>query len=301
MKYFFVTLTLISTLSFSAIAGGPWTPVKGAGTFIPSVSPNIYSTISGRNQRIDLNRRVSDVSFQFYTEYGITDNFALVANVPFKYVRTSKKILQSDFFPDTLVNGGLFSLGNIEFELKYKVVDVDGFTMAVGFQTMLPVNSTNAAAGLRTGYNTWGFMPRLHIGTGFSDRFYGQYMGGFNWRNNNYSDEWYASVEFGGKSKDHKFFYAILVQAKQSLNNGSRNDANIFLTNSLHTGLYMNDEEYWAWSFKFANQLSDKLLINYSIGGGIVTRYIARTPAFTVGVIYNWDGKEPKLDTEMNY
>jgi len=64
------------------------------------------------------------------------------------------------------------------------------------------------------------------------------------------------------------FWIAILLDARQSINNGSRNDADPGLSNNLQTGLYLNDQQYFAWAFKFSYNINKRLGINLYLGGG---------------------------------
>jgi len=57
-------------------------------------------------------------------------------------------------------------------------------------------------------------------------------MAAYAFRTNDYSDEWRAALELGYKLKK-PFWIAILLDARQSINNGSRNDADPGLSNNL--------------------------------------------------------------------
>ncbi|MDZ4846566.1 MAG: hypothetical protein SH857_13585 [Chitinophagales bacterium] len=286
-------LLLVLCLCFgyqSANAGGPWTPQKHKGIFIASVSPNIYKNISGDSGGLALQRRVSDITTQFYVEYGITNKLALTANFPLKYVQTGRSIEGSDDFNDTLPAGRMAGYGNPEAELKYQFVNKK-IILAGACKVEAPVTQYNNSNALRTGYDTWSFIPTVYMGHSFSSRLYIQGMAAFAFRINDYSDEWRAAVEVGYKLK-RPFWIALFLQARQSINNGSRNDADLLTSNNLHTGLYMNDQQYFAWEFKFSYAFNPRLGINWALAGGLTTRYIARTPAFSFGVYYNWAEKK---------
>ena len=276
-----------------ALAGGPWTPWKHKGIFIGSVSPVVYRTISDNNGGLTLHRRVSDIAVQIYGEYGITDELAVVLNWPFKYVRTGTTVLNDGELNDTLPSGRMICRGNIEMELKYKFYQKNKLVITGGLKGEAPTTKYREETGLRTGYECWSVIPTIHLGVGISERIYTQFMGAFAFRTNDYSDEWRAAVEVGYKLKK-PFWIAVLVQARQSLKNGSRDDADLSLSNNLHTGLYLNDEQYYAWAFKFSYNINERLGVNWSLGGGIKTLYIARTPAFSFGIFYDWqqDKKE---------
>lgn len=277
-----------------SMAGGPWTQPKHKGIFIANVSPNIYSTISGKSGGIALNRRVTDLTTQFYVEYGIINSLTLIANLPLKYERTGNSVRSGGDFAQTLPASWVFGVGNASVELKVKAFHKNRFASAVSFGVETPSPWYENATGLRMGYDCWSLLPTIHLGGGITERLYVQGSATFAVRTNNYSHEWRAAAEIGYRLKKKPLWLAFLLQAKQSIRNGSRNDANILTSNNLQTGLYLNDEGYWAWAFKMAYNINNRLGINVALAGGITTTYIARTPAISAGVFYDWSKPKGK-------
>jgi hypothetical protein len=269
----------------TAYAGGPWTPGQKKGLFISNFTPNIYSRISTFNGDTALNRLTYDMTWGFYGEYGIAEDFAIIGYVPLKIVGTTNNVKAGDF-DRTLDKGGIFSIGNTEWAFKYTFFK-KGPHMAASMRIHTPIFNFDTATGLRTGYEAMAIGPFFHIGEGFlGGKMYAQLEGGYLYRTDDYSDEWYLSLEIGGNIKQ-KVWLALLIQSRQSLLNGGF----VNPENNYQTGLYLNNEEYIAYSLKASYTINPKWGINLGIGGAVpgATVYIAATPAVTLGVAYNFD------------
>ncbi len=281
-------LLLICSSQF-VLAGGPWTPWKNKGIFIFSTTPIVYSGYSstaGRSQ-ISLNRRVTELHFQAYVEYGITDELTVVGNLPFRLVRTSSSTQDGDFIR-TLPASSQFGVGNTELEFKYKFFQKK-FLITAGLRTAFPTGPYDRSKGLRLGYDAFTIYPIVYMGGSFSSRAYLQGDAGYAYRTNDYSGEIRINLEGGYKVKD-KVWLALLIIWRESLENGSRND---LITNNAQTGLYLNDQEYIAWTIKMAVPIkSGRWGVNASIGGGAITALVARTPSISAGFYYDW--QQPK-------
>jgi len=167
----FLTLFILQFTIAPGYAGGHWTPMKHKGIFISSVSPIIYSTLSDQSGGISLHRRVSDITLQLYSEYGITNNPAVVLNWPFKYVQTGSSI-RSGGDSVTLPSGRMICLGNASMELKYKFYQKNKVILTGGIKSEAPTSKYRNETGLRTGYDCWSIIPTAHVGFGYSERLY---------------------------------------------------------------------------------------------------------------------------------
>lgn len=279
--------TFLSVLLLSAHAGGPWTPGKGKGLFVFSATPIIYTSISSGDGAFDglqLHRRVTDITFQGYVEHGFSNRLAMIFNIPYKYVRTSSNLTGNGDLPDTIPSGSLIGMGNIEVGLKYQLLKEKKLQMAGSLTLEAGTAWDKEKEGLRTGYDTWGFVPMIHAGMSFAKRAWWQAEAGAAIRvNNSYSEEVRFSFEIGSGFKK-PFTAAFLLQVRQSLENGDRTNS----PNDFQTGLYLNNESYVAWSGKFSYNFKENFGIVWSFGGGAVTQYIARAPSITFGVMKKW-------------
>ena len=297
MNRFRFTIWALAFLCISqfAFAGGPWTPEKNTGLIIVNLSPNIYAYLAdGERRPTRLNRAVYDTSLQGYFEYGVTDRFAVIANLPFKIIGTGPRILQDSDVSDTLEPAGWFGWGNTELELKYQFLRRKGWVAALSVKGSFLPSVQDSVRGIRTGYDGRSVASWLHIGKGFSERFYAQAGGGYEFRDNGYDEVVHLYLETGWRKKEKKVWYALLFQLRKSMGNATFQDPVAYE----NTGLYMAGEEYAALAVKWSAPLRipwepemENWRIHASLGGGLAfTRWIAMTPAITLGVSYDLEG-----------
>lgn len=274
-------------ISFQLHAGGPWVEQKHSGSYFTNLNFVIYKTMSDEmgNTR-DLPRRVSDIGLTNYLEYGVAKNLALFANIELKYVGSSSKT-----FPSTLnsavPSGKLFGLGNSSLGLKYNFLNKK-VLLSLSFAMEFPATSSKASTGLRTGIPSFSFVPGLHFGQGFQNGIY-YYIEGFFAARNNYSHEWRLNGELGYDFK-RPLVMALFVNARQSLNNKIYNDN----SNFINTGLFLNNQEFVAWSLKFIYEMKENMGITAALSGGATTKLIARTPVISAGFYIKWNSQRAK-------
>ncbi len=286
IRFALISVLLIN-LPINAFAGGPWTQQKGKGIHIAGLSEVIYQTMSSSTgSGIELPRRVTDISFQHYAEYGLTDRLTIIGNLNVKYVGSSQKTFGTNDFISTIPSGKLFGLGNSSLGFK-GLVNEKAILISASFTTEFPSLGDRTAEGLRTGYEDWSFIPQVHFGNGYTSGIYFFVEGGFVFHTK-LSDEWRLNGEFGYRFKKRSLIMALNISVKESL----KNRTVIESVNYRHTGLYLNDEEFIAWSFKFVHELSDKMGINYAFAGGFRTELIARTPVISVGFYHKFGGNK---------
>lgn len=273
----------IMLFALNTFAGGPWVKEKNNGILINSISTVIYKTMSSSTgSGINLPRRVSDISQQNYLEFGITNSLTMIANLELKYVGTSSKVFTTSDFNTVLPNDKLFGIGNSSIGFKYGITK-SKFLFSISYTTEFPNAGSNNVSGLRTGAPTWGFVPGVHLGQGFSKGVY-YYVEGYFVARNKWSHEWRVNAEVGYTFK-RPLTMALFLSSKQSLGNKATNDD----PNYIHTGLFLNNQEFIAWNFKFMHDINDKMGIMTSLAGGFTTRLIARTPVISGGFYFQWD------------
>ena len=124
MKTLIGMLALMFCFSSHLKAGGPWTQKQGDGLVLVGLSPVIYNSMSSNGLgRINLYRRVTDITAQTYVEYGLKDNLTFIGNLSLKYVSSSSKTFTTDDFIAPLPSGKLFGLGNSTVPIKYNLVN----------------------------------------------------------------------------------------------------------------------------------------------------------------------------------
>jgi len=221
----------------SLYAGGPWTQQKKHFFIHSSISPVIYSiTSTSSSNNLALPRRVSDISWQQYVEYGITNKLTVIGNLNLKYLGTSKKLRDQFDFSNPIPSGKLIGIGNSLLGLKYQLTDKKAlFSLSANIESS--ALGLKAANGLRAGYQDWSFITGIHIGKSFKNRIY-FFVEGFYVAHTKLSDEWRANAEIGYTFKK-PFMMAFNVVVKESFQNRTINNEENFI----QTGLFLNNQE----------------------------------------------------------
>lgn len=276
-------------LHLNSRAGGPWTQAKGEGIAIGNISPVIYTSYSSPSgDAVSLNRRVLDISNQIYFEIGLHDRLNLIGNANLKYVGTTQKVQEDSDFGEVLENGRLFGMGNSVFGLKYRITN-GSFLLATSFQIEFPGSSEKSLFGLRTGYDSWSFVPGIHMGQGFNNGIY-YFVEAFFAAQLNISHVYRIKGELGYDFKK-PLIMAFAVSVVESLKDKTVAES----PNFAQTGLYLNNQEYISWELKFIGEINDHLGMTAGLAGGFRTELIARTPVISAGVYFKWDGARREL------
>jgi len=257
----------------------PWTRKKGE--FYTQLS---FSTISNYDEIFGdpdyfTHREITDNTFQFYGEYGISDKTTIIINAPFKNIKTSDLTNETGF--DTLITTSetINAFGNIELGLKhnffYKKWLITG-QLNIEFNT----STYDALSGIRTGFDAFTFTPLINFGRGYNKTYF-QAFTGFNFRTNDYSSNFKIGGEGGFKIIDNIWLIGFL-DFVISLNNGNYE---VPLENAL-TALYVNDQEYTAFGLKAIGEITPNFGIIAGFGGAFSGNNVAKEAAINVGIYY---------------
>ncbi|CAA6819072.1 MAG: Unknown protein, partial [uncultured Aureispira sp.] len=299
-------LLLLLFISFSELqAGGPWTKEKGGGyvQFSAYTIPPI-NRLSIRSYRTKfLNRSILDATGEFYAEYGLAKRLTLTASLPIKWVAAGQQVqvvdssqLTSRSFgaPGKVLDAGtLVDLGNIRLAGKYNFLSKKIHLTAhalIAAPTALQAYNPNTA--LRTAYPCWGFQPSLSIGYG-KEKMYTYLESGMNFRTHDYSHQWVANFEIGWRVGKRAYF-AIALDAVICLPGGSDVPNS---TEEVQTGLYVNNQNFVAFTLKGILPISDHVGLNISLAGGLWANNVQQGPNIGLGVYYQWQQKKkPRID-----
>jgi len=274
---------LVLLFAISVFAGGPWTAGKKHGfaqiqaTF-PIRPYNKLFLYDGST--LELNRGVTDVSVQAYLEYGLGDKLSIVAAIPYKFVSTDNDI-NTDAEMPLLSEGSLSGFGNFEFALKYQFLDrffVSSFSIKADFNT----GKQDIAKGLTTGFDASGYSLFWYFGKGFSSRFYSFFETGYTLRTNDYSDNIRLMIETGYMPAND-FWLALVFDFKKSMYNGNYYDENL-----RQTGLYTNNQEFFAYGLKASYELKSKIGFSASTFGALWGNYVAHSITINIGIYQKW-------------
>jgi len=278
LAFFFIIFFILSSSLFSQ---SPWAKKKGEfySQFSFSTIPS-YNEING-NPDYELNRNITDNTFQLYGEYGISDKTTLLVNVPFKNISTSDVLYPIPLDPATIKGSTSNAFGNIELGVKHNFYHKKWL---VSGQVNIEFNTSNYDdfSGIRTGYDAYTFSPFINVGRGF-EKTYFQAFTGFNIRSNDYSSNFRIGGEGGYKFFDRLWFIGFL-DFVISLNNG-----NIVLpSKNFETALYINNQEYTAFGLKLIGEITPKFGIIAGFGGAFSGNNVAKQAAINVGLYYKF-------------
>ncbi|WP_298532253.1 hypothetical protein [uncultured Algibacter sp.] len=276
MKNFITSFVIL--FSFNVFAQGAWTQKKGeAYTQLSFSSIGKYNSIYG-NPNYSTEREITDNTIQLYGEYGLNDKTTLILNIPLKLIETGN--LVSTTTPLTVATSNT-NLGNIELGIKRRFYN-QKWIISGQFNLEANSGSFDNASGIRTGIDAWSLTPTINAGRSFK-WFYAQAFTGVALRTNNYSSSFKIGGEIGVRPIN-RIMIIGLIDIVKSFENG---DVILPATNLL-TGLYVNDQEYAAYSLKFVGEITKKLGVNVGIGGAFSGNNVARRQALTFGAYHKF-------------
>ena len=265
-----LTILLLLFISSTLFSQSPWVKNKKEGYVQLSYSMvSNYDKLFG-DPEVNLGKKVSDNTLQFYGEYGITNNTILLVNVPFKLTSSNETTSSSNN-----------SLGNIQIGLKHNFYNKK---WVLSGQLGVEANSANYdnTYGLRTGYDAWTFTPLFLAGRGFNN-WYVQAFTGFDIRTNDYSSNFKLGGEIGYKTLDW-LWIAGFLDGVASLGKG---DITLPAEN-LSTGLYVNNQGYAGFGLKLIGEINKNFGANIALGGAFAGNNVAKVPAITFGLYYKF-------------
>jgi hypothetical protein len=274
---FFVILSLV----FSVWAQSPWT--QKPNEIYGQISLNIVSGydelyLKG-GEKIATERKISDLTLQGWLERGMSQSSTILLSFPVKILNAGDLVSSDN--PDPLTKkGSLTAPGNLRLGWKQQAIQ-NGLTMAGQLWLEMPTGKYDNDTGLRTGYDAWTLIPSLNLGTSGTGWYtYGYFA--FGYRSNDYSDFLQATGEAGYQIMS-KLSIAVYIDWLHSLKNGSRIDP----ANNLRTGLYVNDQEYFAFGIKlYGKVISPKIGIALGFAGAFSGNFVPRVPAFNLALYY---------------
>ncbi len=271
--------TLLGFGFHSAQAQQAWTKPKGGfytqigGSFLQA-----NQVLNGLEKPVALNRQVTDVTFQFYGEYGLTNWLTASAQVPFKVLQVTNETAN---LPQQ--EGSLNALSNIQAALTARIYQKNGWMVSGKAGVALPTARYQANTGLRSGFDALTVAPSLMAGYGHP-KFFTSAEVGIALRNNGYSNRYFAAWQIGkfvGKNK--RLLPILAFEFVKSAENGTYNDGT-----SSSTGLYLDAQSYLSPGLKLGYKASKSVMLWASVGGGVggVTRNIAASPGLSFSISY---------------
>jgi hypothetical protein len=275
MKPIYILIALFFSLQITAQS--PWTQEKGR--FFANLS---YSSISDYSEMFgepdfSISGTITDRTYQFYGEYGLTNKTSLLVNVPLKSIDINNYV-----DPAILCMGNCaqsFSetaLGNITLGLKHNFLK-QKWVLSGQLNMEINTSSYDETSAIRTGYDAYTFTPMFLAGTSFGKNYFQSFIGA-DIRTNNYSSNLKIGGEIGRKLTQNIWIIGF-VDISQSLNNGDIS----FPANNAANSLYVNDQEYVAYGLKGILQFCD-FGLTAGFGSALSGNNVPKKAAISFGV-----------------
>lgn len=278
-----ILFVLFSLSSIASFCGGPWVPEKKSGFFQLQTNLPLGPTerlFLEKGNELKIERDVYDLTFQAYMEYGIANKTAIVLNVPYKLVSAKDATPYAPLNP-MLQAGTLTGLGNTGLTIKRSLC-TDKFNAAISLQGLFDTGTEALEKGLATAFLTNSIGLYLHAGKSFSEKWYSFIEGGYNMRSNGFSDYVEVHYELGHRVSE-PLWLSFVVDYKESIKNGNFNNVNL-----RRTGLFTNDQEYFAYGIKGAYEINNGFGINAATFGAFSGNYSAKVATINLGFFKKW-------------
>ena len=277
MKNILLLFIFILSIQF-AFSQGPWTREKGFAYVQIGMTSLQYDKIKVDGEELDLTSNVSDLTTQFYAEYGITNKLEAQLIVPFRFVsRTGKN--KANYYSGfgSFVDGSLSGIGNVNLGLKYKLFDRN-WKISGGVQYSAKTVTGDGNKGLSTGFNANTILPYISVGSS-SGKWY--YFGnlGYGYMDNQYSD----FIKFGAEVG-----YNIIQKGHLMLVLDNRvivSKENLFFIDIFRFSSYFDKQSYSAVGLKFNYEFKkDKFGANFAAFSAFALDNAPVAPTLNFGI-----------------
>lgn len=287
MKNILYIFGIICFTSTSMWAGGPWPKPKGKAYFKLSQWWTVFDQHYTDTGKLDPNSTTGVFNTSFYGEYGITNRFTAIANVPL-FSRNYMNNQLSRTTRETLIEGeALNSIGDIDLGIKYGLTKQNArFPVAVSLFLGLPTGSTNGGTqkNLQTGDGEFNQMLQVDAGTGFNignNSAYASVYSALNNRSNGFSEEFRYGFELGIGLLNEQLWIATRLNAVESFKNGDTAET---ITS---TSIFANNSEFISLGIEVNYYVTKHIGVSVGTAGAFRGEIIAAAPSYSVGVFYD--------------
>ncbi len=250
LKYFIV-LTALLTQFLKLGAQSPWTREKGH-AYLQTGSSFLYiSRAIVDNQTVTLNKQITDITPQFYGEYGITNKLEVQTILPYK----------TFFIKNESSNNSFNGVSNPTIGLKYKISDKK-WKWSGGVSYSANFSKYDLNTGLSTDFNANTILTYTSLGSS-KGKFYYFFNIGYGYMDNDYSDYLKIVTEVG---------YNFVPKAHLILVLDARNiisKENAFVNDNEQSLVYLDRQTFNGFGLKMNYEfIKDKFGTNLSTFGG---------------------------------
>lgn len=231
---------------------------------------------------IDLNgagTQLSNYTFSFYGEYGLTERLTLIGYVPFLVRNTVNKgvgRITGEVLQPGLENT---AFGDADLAFRYNFFKRGAWVVSASLTLGLPTGDSKNADLLYTGDGEFNQLIKAEWGYG-ANRWYTTGQLGLNNRTRDFSEEWRFLVEAGYWAVPRKLLLQVRVQGTQSFNNGNPMGSG--------TGLFANNVEFISPQIGVVYEFGERWGISVNAAGALQGRNALASPALSAGVFAKW-------------
>lgn len=180
------TIVFVLLLIGQSFAQSPWTREKGKAYVQLGLTSLSYNTYQYDGKKIENGGDFTDLTFQIYSEYGLTDKLEAQVVLPYK----------SASYKNGGISHDISGLSNVIVGLKYKLSDKE-WKISTGITySANSIKKDEALVVSGTGINASTILPYLTIGSSKNKWYYFGNIG-YGYMDNDYSDYLKASLEVG--------------------------------------------------------------------------------------------------------
>jgi hypothetical protein len=259
-------LLLVTSIS---LAQSPWTREKGKSFVQLGLTSLSYDSFQFDNKKIDNLGKFSDLTFQVYAEYGITQKLEAQLILPYKVISFDNAI--------TNTTANISGLGNVSLGLKYKLYD-KAWKISSGIMYNARSIKIDGANDLSTGFNAATILPYVSVGTSINKWYYFGNIG-YGYMNNDYSDYLKATFEVGYEVIKNGHLIFVL----DTRNVISKEDA--FKNDTAQWASYLDRQTYNAIGLKANYEFTkDKFGANFAAIGATGIENAPLAPTLNLGI-----------------
>lgn len=284
MKKLIFLAFIITFISTTAFAGGPWPQKKGKAYIKLSEWWTVFDTHFTTRGFEDPNTTTGIFNTSVFVEYGFSDRLTGIVNAPVLSRTFMNNIVSGTTGEINVAGEAINTIGDIDLGLKYSLNGREAkVPMALTLTLGIPTGETAGGTqeNLATGDGEFNQMIRYDIGTGFKLGDVSAYSSGyaaFNNRTNDFSEELRYGLELGLGFAKEKIWLVGKFDVSDSFKNGSFNEA---ITN---TSIFADQSEFVNLGAEINVYVTKKLGISASYTEILTGEIIAASPSYSVGV-----------------
>ena len=284
MKYSAIFILVLFLVNNSLIAGA-WLQGKNKGYSQFGFSYLHYNKMFYNAKAYNMPRSVTDITYQWYQEYGLSNDFDLISVIPLKSVSNGEPNDLFDFssiskFPNQF---SLFGPGNIELGIKYSLKEKKTMQSLV-LKWVMPTAIKDENSGLNTGYDGSGIYGAYLLGKGWNKSYFSGELG-MCYRTNGFSNDLSVLLEYGRKLKflNNDLWMVFVMNILQPTNKGNYENGNRY-----YSGLYASNIRFYSPGLKLNYNITDKFWLNVSSFGALNANLGGKAPIINISIAYNW-------------